>query len=209
MSYAQPQSSNRRLMALVAVGVFHVLLVYALVNGLARKIVEVVRAPLETKIIEEVTRPPQEQPPAPPPPPKLTTPPPPFIPPPEVQVQVPVQPPPTITAVVSTPPPAPIPAPAAPASAGVVGTPARANCEKPPYPAAARRAGETGAVRLNVLVSTEGKILESKMQRSSGYRRLDDLATQGLRDCKPKPAIVDGRPQQSWVMVEFNFSMND
>jgi protein TonB len=126
-----------------------------------------------------------------------------------VQVQVRVQPPPTITAVVSTPPPAPIPAPAAPASAGVVGTPARANCEKPPYPAAARRAGETGAVRLNVLVSTEGKILESKMQRSSGYRRLDDLATQGLRDCKPKPAIVDGRPQQSWVMVEFNFSMND
>ena len=63
MSYAQPQSSNRRLMALVAVGIFHVLLVYALVNGLARKIVEVVRAPLETKIIEEVTRPPQEQPP--------------------------------------------------------------------------------------------------------------------------------------------------
>src|ERR1700730_3148014 len=49
MSYAQPQSSNRRLMALAAVGVFHVLLVYALVNGLARKIVEVVRPPLETK----------------------------------------------------------------------------------------------------------------------------------------------------------------
>src|SRR5256885_4487152 len=61
-------------------GIFHVLLIYALVHGLARKIVEVVRAPLETKIIEEVKRPPQEQPPPPPPPPKLATPPPPFIP---------------------------------------------------------------------------------------------------------------------------------
>src|SRR6267142_5662696 len=107
MSYAQPKSSSRRLMALVAVGVFHVLLVYALIHGLARKIVEVVRAPLETKIIEEVRRPPPEQPPPPPPPPKLATPPPPVIPPPEVQIQVPVQLPPTITAVVPTPPAVP------------------------------------------------------------------------------------------------------
>src|SRR5437588_13074224 len=105
MSYAQPHTPpGRRRTALVAVGIFHVLLIYALIHGLARKIVEVVRAPLETKIIEEVKRPPPEQPPPPPPPPKLATPPPPFIPPPEVQVQVPVQPPPTITAVVATPP---------------------------------------------------------------------------------------------------------
>src|SRR2546427_4756141 len=82
MSYAQPQSSSKRLTALVAVGIFHVILIYALIHGLARKIVEVVRAPLETKIIEEIKRPPPEQPPPPPPPPKLATPPPPFIPPP-------------------------------------------------------------------------------------------------------------------------------
>jgi len=111
MSYAQPQSSSKRLTALVAVGIFHVILIYALIHGLARKIVEVVRAPLETKIIEEVKRPPPEQPPPPPPPPKLATPPPPFIPPPEVQIQVPVQLPPTITAVVPTPPSVAVPPP--------------------------------------------------------------------------------------------------
>src|SRR3989442_8760940 len=111
MSYAQPQSPSRRLIAMAAVGIFHVLLIYALIHGLARKIVEVVRAPLETKIIEEVKRPPPEQPPPPPPPPKLATPPPPFIPPPEVQIQVPVQLPPTITAVVTTPPPPALPPP--------------------------------------------------------------------------------------------------
>src|SRR5712691_7849826 len=149
MSYAQPQSSSKRLTALVAVGIFHVLLIYALIHGLARKIVEVVRAPLETKIIEEVKRPPQEQPPPPPPPP-------PFIPPPEVQVQVPVQPAPAITAVVTTPPPVPIPPPAAPAT---VGTPARANCERPPYPPGSRRAGEIGVARLSVLINADGRIL--------------------------------------------------
>jgi protein TonB len=206
MSYAQPQSSSRRLTALVAVGIFHVLLIYALVHGLARKIVEVVRAPLETKIIEEVKRPPQEQPPPPPPPPKLATPPPPFIPPPEVQVQVPVQPAPAITAVVTTPPPVPIPPPAAPA---VVGTPARANCERPSYPPGSRRAGETGVTRLRVLINADGRILESKLERSSGYKRLDDAAKEGLSGCKPMPAIVDGKPERSWAIVEFRFSLTD
>jgi protein TonB len=208
LSYAEPTNSGRRLTGIAVAVVFHALLIYALVHGLARKIVEVVRPPLETKIIEEVRRPPQDQPPPPPPPPKLTTPPPPFIPPPEVQVQVPVQPPPTITAVVATPPPAPIPPPAAPA-ATIIGTPARANCEKPPYPMASRRASETGTVRFSVLINSDGRILESKMERSSGHRRLDDIAKEGLRDCKPKPAIVDGKPERSWTTVEFNFRLTD
>ena len=101
MSYAHPRSSSRRLTGLVVTVALHIVLLYALIHGLARKIVEIVVLPLETKIIEEIKRPPQEQQPPPPPPPKLATPPPPFIPPPEVQVQVPVQPPPTITAVVA------------------------------------------------------------------------------------------------------------
>src|SRR5436309_7863949 len=103
MSYAVQRDSGRRLTGLVAVLAFHVVLVYALVHGLARKIVEVVRQPLETKIIEEIKAPPPDKPP-PPPPPKLTTPPPPYIPPPEVTVQVPVSAP-TISAVTSVKPP--------------------------------------------------------------------------------------------------------
>src|SRR5437773_4530579 len=103
MSYAVQRDSSRRLTGLVAVVAFHVVLVYALVHGLARKIVEVVRAPLETKIIEEIKAPPPDKPP-PPPPPKLAMPPPPYIPPPEVTVQAPVVAP-TITAVTSAKPP--------------------------------------------------------------------------------------------------------
>ena len=96
MSYAGPRDSGKRLTGLVVVVVFHVVLGYALVEGLARRIVEVVRAPLETKIVEEVKPAPPEKPP--PPTPKLSTPLLPYIPPPEVQVQMPVWAP-AITAV--------------------------------------------------------------------------------------------------------------
>src|SRR6266513_4503787 len=202
MSYADPRNPGRRLTALLAVGIFHVLLIYALMHGLARKIVEVVRAPLETKIIEETKRPPPEQPPPPPPPPKLATPPPPFIPPPEVQIQVPVQLPPTITAVVPTPPAVALPPP----GVAPVRTPAVVDargCPKPPYPPASLRANETGIVSLNFLIDVDGRVLESKVQRSSGFKRLDEAARAGLGLCKFLPATVDGRPERAWARIEY------
>ena len=206
MSYADPRNPGRRLTSLVAVGVFHVVLIYALIHGLARKIVEVVRPPLETKIIEEMKRPPQEQQPPPPPPPKLTTPPPPFIPPPEVQIQVPVQLPPTITAVVPTPPAVALPPP----GVAPVRTPAVVDargCPKPPYPPASLRANETGIVSLNFLIDVDGRVLESRVQRSSGFKRLDDAARAGLGLCKFLPATVDGRPERAWARIEYEWKI--
>src|SRR5207302_3524791 len=207
MSYAHPKSSSRPVIALVAVGIFHVVLIYALIHGLARKIVEVVRAPLETKIIEEVKRPPPEQPPPPPHPPGRATRPPPFIPPPEVQIQVPVQLPPTITAVVPTPPAVPIPPPPAPAQQRTAAVVDARGCEKPPYPAASLRANERGIVRLNFLIDVDGKVLESKVERSSGYRRLDEAARAALGACRFRPATVDGRPERAWARIDYDWKI--
>ena len=191
MSYAVQRDSSRRLTGLVAVVAFHVVLVYALVHGLARKIVEVVRAPLETKIIEEIKAPPPDKPP-PPPPPKLAMPPPPYIPPPEVTVQAPLVLAPTITAVTNKPP--------------EERTPPVFNaklCDEPPYPAAARRANETGTVRLRFLIDVDGKVLDSKVERSSGSRRLDEAARAGLSLCRFRPGTVNGRPEQSWGSIDY------
>ena len=113
MSYASPKNADRQLAGFVAVIVLHIVMVYALVNGLARKIVEAVLPPLETRIIEEVKPPPPDRPP---PPPKLATPPPPYVPPPEVRVQI-AQTAPTITAVTNVKPLEPVPPPAAPIAA--------------------------------------------------------------------------------------------
>ena len=132
MNFSKQQADPRRHLAGIAfVVLFHAFIVWALVSGLAKKVVEVVRAPIETKVIEEIKKPPPPPEVVVPPPPKLEAPPPPFIPPPEVQVAAPPPPEPTITATTPTPPApvpftpaappaaAPAPAPPAPVQAGV------------------------------------------------------------------------------------------
>lgn len=129
MDFSRRQADPRRhLVGFAFVVAFHALIVYALVTGLAKKVVDVVRAPIETKVIEEVKKPPPPPEIVVPPPPKLEAPPPPFIPPPEVQIATPPPPAPTITAVTPTPPPAPVviapaPPPPAPAPPAVVEAP--------------------------------------------------------------------------------------
>jgi protein TonB len=107
---AAPKGASRST-GLAVVVVLHVALGYALVTGLARKAVEVVRKPIQMAIVPEVAPPP----PPPPPPkveklkelPKLKAPPPPpaYVPPTEVQVNAP---PPPIQAVQAEPPKAPV-----------------------------------------------------------------------------------------------------
>ncbi len=222
MSYAPPKEESRtRLAGFVVVVLFHALMGYALVNGLARKIVEVVTQPLETKIIEETKPPPQEKPLPPPPPPKLAAPPPPYIPPPEVQVQVPQSVQTTaITAVttarptepVAAPgqqfaPPAPVPVQrAAPVRTAPV-VDARA-CQKPEYPPAALRAQETGIVLLAFLIDVDGSALESRIERSTGFRRLDEAARKALALCKFKPATTDGKPERAWAKIEYEWKID-
>jgi protein TonB len=134
MDYAQQQRNPaKHIVGFTVVVLLHALLVYFVMTGLARRVVDVIKKPLETEIIEEVKPPPPPPPVQLPPPPKFVSPPPPYIPPPEVQVNVP--PPPnaiqTTTSVVPVESPpiaavAPVapPAPAAPPAP----TTARAAC---------------------------------------------------------------------------------
>src|SRR4051794_28722235 len=135
MNFAQQQNDGRRrIIGFGAVLLFHLLIVYALVSGLAKKVVEVVRAPIETKVIEEIKKPPPPPEVVVPPPPKLEAPPPPYIPPPEIQIATPPPPQPTITATTPTPPPAPVTI--TPAPPPVVAAP-----PAPPPPPAVQSAG--------------------------------------------------------------------
>lgn len=210
MSYIQPHDSGRRVTGIVVVTALHVLLVYGLINGLARKIVEVVNQPLETKIIEELKQP--EDKPPPPPPPKLATPPPPFIPPPEVQVQMPASASQfAITAVSKERPPPPPPV-AAPAPRKVTRQAAIVNasaCQKPQYPPASLRSQEQGIVTLGFLIDLDGRVLESKVEKSSGYRRLDDAASKALGLCQFQPAMIDGKPEKSWARIEYEWRIDE
>ena len=108
----------------------HVALVYALVNGLARRIVDIVHPPIETKVIEEVRKKPPPQVIVPPPP-DFVPPPPDYIPPPEVRIAHP--PPPPVVAVTHTAPPAPVEiTPAPPPPIAIAAPPAPAPPAPPP-----------------------------------------------------------------------------
>jgi protein TonB len=113
---SQQRNPAKHVVSIAAVILLHVFVVYALVSGLARKVVEVIRAPIETKVIEEQVKPPPPPEIPLPPPPKMEAPPPPFIPPPEVQIQAPPQPAPTISVQSHTPPPVADIRPVAPVS---------------------------------------------------------------------------------------------
>ena len=129
-------------------------------------------------------------------------------------VETPVAAPPApaaVTAVTSTPTP---PAPATPAAAGpktdAVRTAAVVNaaqCEKPDYPSASRRLEEEGTVHLRFLVGVDGKVIQAEIEKSSGYKRLDEAARAGLSRCQFRPATVDGKPEQAWASMRYTWRL--
>lgn len=82
-------------------------------------------------------------------------------------------------------------------------------CTRPDYPAASLRNGESGTVTLAFLIGTDGKVVDSKVEKSSGFRSLDKAALQGLGLCRFKPGTVDGVPQQSWTRMQYLWTLNE
>lgn len=180
MDFAQRQRDpTRHLVGIGAVVLLHILVVWALVSGLARKVVEVVKGPIEVKVIEEVIKKPPPPPEVVPPPPKVTAPPPPFIPPPEINIAPPPTPAPTITAVTKDAPPAPqapviqkvpeAPAPPAPAvrSAQIACSNYKDVMQSIVYPREALRSGTEGEVIIEFTVGANGQIKDAVIKSSS------------------------------------------
>lgn len=210
MDYAQQQTSmGRHTPGIVAVVVLHVIIGYALVTGLARKVVEVMKAPIETRVIEEIKKPPPPDLP-PPPPPKLAAPPPPFIPPPEINIQQPqVAPPPAITTVTTTPPPpgpAPVAAPvqAAPPQPSVRRNFAASHRVEPAFPEKARKSGIDGTVVAHVVVQPDGSVSEVRIVSARPARLFDKEVVRALMQWKfnPEPAGFIGE-------YEITFKLKD
>jgi protein TonB len=201
MDYARQQRNpSRHLIGIGGVVLFHVLLVWGLVSGLARKVVEVVKGPIEVKVIEEVKTPP---PPAEvvPPPPKLAAPPPPFIPPPEINIAPPPTPAPTITAVTreapptaalppiqppAPPAPAPAPPPAGPRSARVVCPNYVQVMSSIAYPREALLDGIEGEVLIEFTVNAGGDIKNVEIKSSTNriFNRAALAAVQSKLTCQ-------------------------
>ena len=210
MDFSQNEVSPlKRYGGLSVVILLHALVAWALVTGLAHKMVDMIKQPVETKIIEEVKPPPPPDQPPPPPPPKMTAPPPPFIPPPEVNVVTPPSPN-QIQAVSNvTPPPQQYvkAAPAVEKGPAVVAPPVPSivnlNDCKPDYPRASLLAEETGITRVQFEIGADGQLVGATVVKSSGFKNLDKATVNGLSRCKFKPAYKDGKPVQSSFTAEY------
>lgn len=204
------EASRGRLIGVGLVVLLHIAFIYALVSGLAEHAVDVLKGPLETRIIQEIKAPPKVDLP---PPPVLAPPPPPYIPPPEVQIrQTPAPVTSTAITVVTTKAP-----PAAPAEVKHVivqpgAAAGRSACANPDdiYPAVSKELGEEGKVLIDALVGADGSVVQTRLNHSSGAHRLDAAAASGAAQiCHFVPGTVDGKPAPMWVTIPFVFTQTE
>jgi len=189
MDYARQQRDPfRHAIGIGFVVLLHVFVIYALVTGLARKAVEVIKKPLSATIIEEL-----KAPPPPPPPPKkiveapkqkpMET----YVPPPDVPVVSNTAP--VITAVTAAPPtephviaaPAPVAPPAPPKPAIRRGIKPISQ-EPPEYPRAALKDNVLkGVVVYQASVDEKGNVTDVKIVSADPPRYFEKAVIVAVR----------------------------
>jgi protein TonB len=208
MDFARQQRDpTRHVIGIICVILVHVVVIYGLVTGLARKAVDVIKKPLNATIIEEIKAPP----PPPPPPkrievPKVTAPPvQPYIPPPDIPA--PVQAEPVIAAPTTTPPPEPVaiapppivapPAPKPAIRRGVT----RISGDNPDYPPEAiKKQIYEGTVIARLNIDEKGNVTEVKIIEAHPPRVFDRAVTEALLQWKFQP---DGGKYIGEIEIEF------
>jgi len=212
--FAQPHRNKWWIIA--GVLGFQTLVLVAIQMGMGQRFMKIIQTPIEAELIQEQK--PKIDPPKPPPVEKPQVKPvvkPDYVPP--VEVPHVVTPNNSIAQFSSTPqPPSPKAAevtPAPPSPQATIRTPAVINatssCETPEYPNQSKRLQESGTVQLRFFVSADGRVIESTVEKSSGYRRLDEAARLALSKCQFKPGTVDGKPEASWANLRYVWKIED
>lgn len=80
---------------------------------------------------------------------------------------------------------------------------------QPPYPAASVRFGEEGTVTLELRVARDGRVLDARVLRSSGFPRLDAAAIEEARRAwRLRPATEDGSAIEASYAVRVSFRLD-
>lgn len=211
LAYGQ-QDPSRRFKGIAVVVLVHILIGYALVSGMARQGLELIKKPLEAVVIQEVIIPPPPPPPPPPKPVEVTkqvpiteAPPPPFVPPPDVAPAVASTAPsivasttaPPVAAPIAPPPPPAPPVPSGPKSASIgVACPTQV---PPAMPRKALQDGTEGVVKAQARVK-DGAVKEVTIL--SGPRVFHAAVREAMLQYKCNPD-----PLEVVAVQEFNFKI--
>jgi protein TonB len=78
------------------------------------------------------------------------------------------------------------------------------------YPNSARKRGQEGTVTLFFVVRRDGKVTESYISLSSGYKKLDDAVIRMLKKASPLPPFPEDMEQESLtIRIPIEFKLND
>lgn len=214
--FASLQVRRHRLAPIAAIIVAHGLLFYLAQSGMLSKVVHAVVPQVMTVSIIAPPAPPA--PPAPAVPktvdiaPRLPT----FVPPlPQLAVEqseptITVPPPHTTQAAsmaIAAPPAPPAPAPA-PTTPRTVSGVEYIRAPQTVYPAMSRRLGESGVVTLRVLIGVKGLPEQVTVEKSSGFKNLDEAGRQATLRALFKPYTEDGKAVPVYAVVPINFSIS-
>jgi protein TonB len=77
-----------------------------------------------------------------------------------------------------------------------------------PYPHESLKAREQGTVMLLVLVGVDGKVEDIRIDKSSGFTRLDRAARDAVKLWNFNPAHHGGVAQRAWAKVPISFTLS-
>jgi TonB family protein len=81
------------------------------------------------------------------------------------------------------------------------------NQVKPEYPDSARQAGETGEVKVKVLVQADGTAKSFTIFKSSGHKDLDDAVLAAVKASTYRPAYANGKPALAFFDITYKFDL--
>lgn len=85
---------------------------------------------------------------------------------------------------------------------------AHLNNPPPPYPSLSRRLREEGRVVLDVYILADGRVGETRLRRSSGHPRLDEVALDAVRRWRYVPARRGDEPIPFWYVQPVDFRLD-
>ena len=76
------------------------------------------------------------------------------------------------------------------------------------YPKASLMNEEQGTTSMSFLVAPDGAVVDSKLEKTSGFKNLDKAAIKSISACKFKPGTKDGAPAQTWTKVDYAWKLD-
>ena len=206
-SYAAQRSPGRSAFGFAFVIVLHAILIWGLMNGLGHKMIEVIKGPLEAKIIA-APKPPKEAEP-PPPPPETVKPPPPYIPMPQINVAATDDNSNAISAPLSSAPPSKAPPPPPPAAvADTYVQPVAIGGEKPTYPESLVDDEVEGTAIVVCTVNVDGTTSDCSVASVTGSALFGQAALEFVRSHRFRPATHNGVATATRAQMPFKFKLD-